>query len=53
MGIALRLNLSRFKASEALLGIETNYLKDQEQEKLRFKASEALLGIETTTYIYT
>ncbi len=37
----------RFKASEALLGIETSHLTAVPQSLGRFKASEALLGIET------
>ena len=36
-----------FKASETLLGIETNLLSDPVPSKGRFKASETLLGIET------
>lgn len=36
-----------FKASEILLGIETDRLVATESLKIRFKASETLLGIET------
>ncbi len=39
----------RFKASETLLGIETQSELQIHQERLRFKASETLLGIETVT----
>ena len=36
-----------FKASETLLGIETNWLKKWLFKRIGFKASETLLGIET------
>ena len=37
----------RFKASETLLGIETQHDVIRKYNKLGFKASETLLGIET------
>ena len=37
-----------FKASETLLGIETNRLARITEKRNRFKASETLLGIETS-----
>ncbi len=41
----------RFKASETLLGIETEAEgKRITEQVLGFKASETLLGIETNTY---
>ncbi len=42
------LDASRFKASEALLGIETQDVLSSNQPIAWFKASEALLGIETS-----
>ena len=39
--------ISRFKASETLLGIETIQGLDFDTQLLSFKASETLLGIET------
>ncbi len=39
-----------FKASETLLGIETQWAYALDATKLGFKASETLLGIETRTY---
>ena len=39
--------LERFKASETLLGIETEFLSASGRLLFGFKASETLLGIET------
>ena len=41
------LKYQSFKASETLLGIETNTSSMQCKDKNGFKASETLLGIET------
>ena len=42
-------NQRRFKASETLLGIETNLVIGSSRSRGGFKASETLLGIETNT----
>ena len=36
-----------FKASETLLGIETEWFRGLDCDSVSFKASESLLGIET------
>jgi hypothetical protein len=43
----LQISHPGFKASEALLGIETFDVRTYLEAERRFKASEALLGIET------
>ena len=45
--ISLQKIYRSFKASETLLGIETNLARCQAVRVARFKASETLLGIET------
>ena len=46
---SIRLQLSRFKASKTLLGIETDITTPNKASgtQLSFKASKTLLGIET------
>ncbi len=42
--------ITRFKASETLLGIETDLAAFSEKAHVCFKASETLLGIETKNH---
>ena len=44
--------MSRFKASETLLGIETHSHQPQTLALMGFKASETLLGIETEPIVF-
>ena len=43
----MRVKITGFKASETLLGIETQAIPYTQIADIRFKASETLLGIET------